>query len=259
MNTTLIPIASGGYTRVDDDIADRLQGRTVGLYSRRYPSVTIDGKTVPVHRFVMAPPAGLVVDHIDGDPLNNTRANLRVVTQTENVLNQRKSRASASGYRGVYRESRGHAWLLKINRHHKHLFFGHSWRSNHVAGLFMDGILGDVVGPFVATNFARSIPRGRVCRFIAETRGRIFTVVFSRRSDGTQRVMTCRTGVKSHSKGGASSYSPCLCGLALVWDLQSRGYRTIPVKRVIAIRFAKINYRIEGNHESKNAKSRRAA
>jgi len=39
---------------------------------------------VYLHRFLMDAPEGMVVDHIDGNPLNNCKANLRVTTQKIN-------------------------------------------------------------------------------------------------------------------------------------------------------------------------------
>lgn len=45
--------------------------------------------TVRLHRFLMRPPADMEVDHIDHDGLNNTRANLQVVTPDENKENIR--------------------------------------------------------------------------------------------------------------------------------------------------------------------------
>jgi len=46
-----------------------------------------------MHRYLMNYPEGMVVDHIDGNSLNNSRKNLRVITQGENVkhvMNQPK-------------------------------------------------------------------------------------------------------------------------------------------------------------------------
>lgn len=48
------------------------------------------GKNVKLHRFIMAAPDGYVVDHIDGNPLNNTRENLQITTHARNVMRSRK-------------------------------------------------------------------------------------------------------------------------------------------------------------------------
>jgi len=50
-----------------------------------YIQANIDGRRVYLHRFLMGEPVGFVVDHIDGDPLNNCRSNLRIVTHRENA------------------------------------------------------------------------------------------------------------------------------------------------------------------------------
>jgi len=63
----------------------RRHGRNV------YARAKINGSWVYLHRLVLDPPPGLVVDHIDGNSLNNTRANLRAVSQRENTWNVRPS------------------------------------------------------------------------------------------------------------------------------------------------------------------------
>lgn len=54
-----------------------------------------------LHRFIMDTPKHLEVDHIDRNPLNNTRENLRNVTRQTNSYNKGKNKNNTSGYKGV--------------------------------------------------------------------------------------------------------------------------------------------------------------
>lgn len=55
----------------------------------------------------------LMVDHIDGDGLNNQRFNLRGCTATENNRNQSNYRGlRRSNYKGVYKT--GNSWMVQI-------------------------------------------------------------------------------------------------------------------------------------------------
>ena len=55
-----------------------------------------------MHRFILDAPKGLMVDHINGNGLDNRKCNLRLCTQSQNLANQKKLRPSLSGYKGVY-------------------------------------------------------------------------------------------------------------------------------------------------------------
>lgn len=85
----------------------------------------INGKhtTFLLAREIMKPGCGLVVDHINGDRLDNRRFNLRCVTPRENWANRPRSKRNTSGYRGVYRASseHRHPWGAVVAR--KHLGF----------------------------------------------------------------------------------------------------------------------------------------
>lgn len=64
-----------------------------------------------MHNFIMAPPPGMVVDHIDGNGLNNQKTNLRICTMAQNAKNRRLSRNNKSGYPGVYWVNREQRWV----------------------------------------------------------------------------------------------------------------------------------------------------
>ncbi|MGL5936547.1 MAG: HNH endonuclease [Cetobacterium sp.] len=56
-----------------------------------------------------------VVDHIDGNKLNNTRENLRIVTHTQNSMNRKSAGGSSSQYIGVYLSKSNNKWAAQIN------------------------------------------------------------------------------------------------------------------------------------------------
>jgi hypothetical protein len=105
----------GHFVQIDDADASIVAAHRWRLHSFGYATTVIKGAdakwhTVTMHRLIMGLPhlgvAGAprdgVVDHIDGNPLNNQRINLRVVTQSENRRNAHNDPLGASGVRGVY-------------------------------------------------------------------------------------------------------------------------------------------------------------
>ncbi|GAC1502054.1 MAG: hypothetical protein NVS1B10_06640 [Candidatus Saccharimonadales bacterium] len=71
-------------------------------------------KTLRLHRAILNAPAGLEVDHINGNGLDNRRINLRLATAGQNRLNQRKTRVqTTSVYKGVsFQDNR---WCAEIS------------------------------------------------------------------------------------------------------------------------------------------------
>lgn len=62
---------------------------------------TVNKKIILMHRFIMKPPSGEQVDHINGIKHDNTRENLRSTTSAKNNENQRKRENASSPYFGV--------------------------------------------------------------------------------------------------------------------------------------------------------------
>lgn len=77
-----------------------------------------------LHRLLAEAPQGLVVDHIDGDGLNNRRANLRVSSHRDNMRNQRRKRTNQSGAKGVYWSDWHGRWVARVTVDYKTVHLG---------------------------------------------------------------------------------------------------------------------------------------
>lgn len=64
-------------------------------------NIWIDGKSMTLARYLTRPGANEVVDHINGDPTDNRRINLRICTPAENCFNMALNRRNSSGFKGV--------------------------------------------------------------------------------------------------------------------------------------------------------------
>lgn len=67
---------------------------------------------------------------------------------------------------------------------------------------------------------------------IEQSKGKMFSVEFVKRTTGEHRKMVARLGVKKHLAGGDAAYSFIAKGLVSVYDVQRKGYRTIPTESI---------------------------
>lgn len=82
-------------------------------------------------------------------------------------------------------------------------------------------------------------------RNVVGARGRIFSVVFVKRTDGTKRKMVARFGVKRGLTGRGSPFNPADYDLCIVFDVQRHGYRMIPLDAVEEIHGARKVIRVQ--------------
>lgn len=66
------------------------------------------------HRYVIPNQSDYDIDHINGNPLDNRRCNLRVCTHQENSRNLKVCKKNTSGVTGVYWRTRSKRWVAQI-------------------------------------------------------------------------------------------------------------------------------------------------
>lgn len=118
MDGNLIPLRNRegdivAYARVDAEDFEALSSRRWRVLDphAKFTLYAATGKATSMHRFLMMPAPGLMVDHINGDGLDNRRSNLRLVTPSQNAQNRPSCRGSSSRFRGVHWDSRARRWV----------------------------------------------------------------------------------------------------------------------------------------------------
>ena len=71
-----------------------------------------NGRPQILSRILMSPTKDQFIDHINGDRLDNRKANLRICTHAENMRNRKRNKNCSSGFKGV--EKRGNKWSSRI-------------------------------------------------------------------------------------------------------------------------------------------------
>jgi hypothetical protein len=97
--------------------------KSTGLF---YVRGSLNRKSLAIHRLITNAPFGMQVDHINHDTLNNTDQNIRVITQAQNLQNQRGSQKnSKSGVRGVNWHKHMKKWVAKVKVNRKFVYLGY--------------------------------------------------------------------------------------------------------------------------------------
>lgn len=118
--TYQVPLTQGAFALIDDCDAELILPRRWHCKTRQngtqYAGTNIKGEGryhwVAMHRLILSPPPGVVIDHIDGNGLNNTRSNLRICSQKQNMANRRGY--GKSQFLGVaYNPGRQFPWAVQ--------------------------------------------------------------------------------------------------------------------------------------------------
>lgn len=124
----IIRLRNRGYSLIDESdygpVGELKWFQTVRGYTMSTKTFKQPPKRLSIHRLVLPTKPGFEVDHINRNPLDNRRSNLRQCTHAQNLTNIVKPRKRMA-YRGVYKRSKGARYevLFKVNGKPK--CFGH--------------------------------------------------------------------------------------------------------------------------------------
>ena len=145
----------------DEDYPEMSKHNWQGMLAGKYYVVRSSYKprrSYRAHRVIMGVTDPKVqVDHINGNPLDNRRCNLRICSQSENLRNKSKYSSNTSGFKGVsFRKDRKHpdrfrAYItLNLKRH----YLGYFLTAEDAAHAYDDKAM-ELFGEFAHLNFPR--------------------------------------------------------------------------------------------------------
>ncbi len=116
-----------------------------------YPDATKkdNRSTIGLHRWVMGSPKGLQIDHINRNPLDNRKSNLRVVTCQQNSQNKGNYKNNKSGTKNIYYCSTFDRWIVELKynkrvlkrKHCKTLDEAKKWKEILIKQLGLEGVM----------------------------------------------------------------------------------------------------------------------
>ena len=151
-----IELSAGKRTRVDDSDYEWLShwkwSYLPGGYAvRRDPTIT-PIKLVYMHRAIIGAKDGEIVDHANGQKLDNRRSNLRLATRSNNASNQKKRSSTKAKYKGVIWRQNAQRWQGYIGTMGKWIHLGY-FDSEIEAAKAYDEAARQMFGEFAKTNF----------------------------------------------------------------------------------------------------------
>lgn len=139
-----------GTTLVSPSDAGLISRHHWYIDSQGYVAAHIGGKVTKLHRLLLSPGAGQVVDHINRNKLDNRRANLRLATSGQNNANRGSSKnKTCCPFKGVYAfpANKSNPWVASCKG--KHLGY---FASAEAAAWAYDVAAKKVFGRFAVTN-----------------------------------------------------------------------------------------------------------
>jgi hypothetical protein len=157
--TKQVRLPQGLFATVDDcdyELVSKYTWKLARDKSNIYAiaSVKVNGRmtTIRMHRVILGAKPGTTIDHINGNGLDNRRANLRFCSHNENNRNRQKRGKFTSRYKGVYQLRGSIRWKASIKCEGVQTHLGTFDREVDAAKAY-DAAAREKFGEFARTNF----------------------------------------------------------------------------------------------------------
>jgi len=152
---------SGESFLADISVKELLEKYPCYIAGNGYVFITIDGEHELLSRLVLDADKNTLVDHINGNPLDCRRDNLRLADACENAFNTALVSNNTSGYKGVYFHKASGRFHASIRAYGVRIFLGYYDDIEEAAGAY-DRAARFFHGEFACVNFPR--PGEQCCR-----------------------------------------------------------------------------------------------
>jgi hypothetical protein len=122
-----IPLTQGKFALIDDpDFESVSAHKWCAVFDgwNWYAARKVKKRQQRLHNFLTQPPAGVRIDHKDGNGLNCQRRNMRISTHSQNGQNRRSKKPHTSKFKGVSWRANRNRWVAQIRADNRVVYLG---------------------------------------------------------------------------------------------------------------------------------------
>lgn len=141
-----IQISKGHQAIVDDEDFDELSKYNWFAFDRKgerlvYAGCKLNHKNVKMHRMVLGVKGNEIIDHKNGNGLDNRKENLRISSPSQNMWHRAMLKNNTSGFRGVSFRKNMNKWSAMIGVYRKPIYLGSFKTKEEAAKAYNDAAI----------------------------------------------------------------------------------------------------------------------